>query len=247
MKKRITAIIPAFNEEKYIKGVLAPLVNSSYINEIICVDDGSTDSTLEILKGVAGIEILHYKINRGKSYAVARGIEKATGDIVLFFDADLHGLTDKHIGKLISPLFSGKYDVSIGYRSSRMESSIGVPFSGERAYFRKDVLPHIKKFENKGFGLELYLNFHFKNKRKKIFKMDGLLTYAKSNKVSKVKAIRYIGEESFEVISEIVKRKNVASYFLNAYLVYVYINDKSLSKYFSYKSFIEYFHKNNPF
>ncbi len=243
MKKRVTAIVPAYNEEKYIKEVLLPLVNSPYIDEVICVDDGSTDSTLEVLKNFRGIEVLNYTKNHGKAFAIARGLEKATGDIVLFFDADIHGLTDVHIKKLISPLSGGKYDLSIGYRSSKMESSVGVPFSGERAYFRKDLLPHIKKFENKGYGLELYLNFHFKNKRKKIFKMNGVLSYAKSNKVSKVKAIKLHSDETFEIIQEIVKRKNMVSYFLNAYLVYVYVNDQSISKYLSYRSFIEYIQK----
>lgn len=241
MKARVTAIVPAFNEERNIKGVLLPLISSVYVDEVICVDDGSTDSTFEIAKSVNGVKIIHYEKNRGKAYAIARGIEKAIGDIVLFSDADIYGLKDEHLKKLISPLTSGKYDFSIGYRSSRMESSVGVPFSGERAYLKKDLLRHIKKFENKGYGLELYLNYHFKHRKRKIFKMNGVFSYSKSVKMSRVKAVRSYGDETFEIIQEILKRKNMASYFLNAYLTYVYVNDKSLSKYLPSRSFIQYF------
>lgn len=233
---KVSAIIPAYNEEKHIEKMLISLINSSYIDEVICVDDGSEDSTLKVVRSVKGVRVLHYRKNHGKAYAVARGIEKAQGEIILLLDADIRGLTDKNIRKFVLPLKTRECDLTIGYCSSRIESSVAVPLSGQRAYFKKNLLPHIRKFENKGYGLELYLNYQFRNKKKKIFKLDGVFSYSKGEKYSDIKAIKLYGDTTFQVVREIFKRKNAASYFINAYLFYIHLNDQSLREYLSYKS-----------
>lgn len=92
---KITIIIPAYNEERRIgatlEKVLAYLGQKKISFEIIVVDDGSQDKTLEIVRKIDGseIKILENKSNRGKGYSVKRGMLEAQGDWILFTDADL--------------------------------------------------------------------------------------------------------------------------------------------------------------
>ncbi|MBI1982234.1 MAG: glycosyltransferase [Candidatus Levybacteria bacterium] len=225
MKSGVSAIVPAYNEEKKIKGVLKALTRSSYVNEIICINDGSTDKTLKILQSTPEITIINLKRNRGKGFAVARGIEKAKGEVILLIDADIRGLNDKHIAQLVHTLQSGKYDFAIGYRSSRVEATVGVPLSGERAYFKKDLLPYLKVLEKKGLGaLELYLNYQFRDKRKKIIQLKGVYSHSKHKKYSSYRlATKLYAAETYYILNEFIRRRNHLSYFLHSYLAYIYL------------------------
>lgn len=225
MGKKVSAIVPAYNEEKKIKAVLKALTQSRYIDEIICINDGSTDKTLKILQSTPEITIINLKRNRGKGFAVARGIERASGDIILLVDADIRGLNDKHIAQLVHALQSGKYDLAIGYRSSRVEATVGLPLSGERAYFKTDLLPHLKVLEKKGLGaLELYLNYQFRDKRKKITQLKGVYSHAKHRKYSSYRlATKLYAAETYYILNELIRRRNHLSYFVHSYLAYIYL------------------------
>lgn len=89
---KISIIIPVFNAESSIDRTLESLIKQTYQNlEIICVDDGSADHSLEILehwsKKHPSINVIHQS-NQGVSVARNTGIENATGNIVMFVDAD---------------------------------------------------------------------------------------------------------------------------------------------------------------
>lgn len=87
---RISIIIPLYNKENYIIQCIDSIINQSYNNfEIVIVDDGSTDSSIEKIKSVADdrIKIISKK-NGGVSSARNEGIKNATGDWILFLDAD---------------------------------------------------------------------------------------------------------------------------------------------------------------
>ena len=87
-KMKISVIIPAYNEEQALKPVVDEY--SSYADEIIIVDDGSNDSTYEIAKPLQNekVKVFQHKKNRGKVAALRTGVEHATGDIIIFTDAD---------------------------------------------------------------------------------------------------------------------------------------------------------------
>lgn len=92
MKDKISVIIPAYNASKYIIRTLDSICNQTYKNlEIIVVDDGSSDNTLEICKKQSEkdnrIKVFH-KENEGVTLARDMGISKATGDFIGFVDAD---------------------------------------------------------------------------------------------------------------------------------------------------------------
>lgn len=85
---KISVIIPAYNEEQALKPVVDEYL--PYTDEIILVDDGSHDSTYEIAKTLQSdrIKVFRHEKNLGKVAALRTGVEHATGDIVIFTDAD---------------------------------------------------------------------------------------------------------------------------------------------------------------
>lgn len=93
LRRSISIIIPAFNEEKRLPSTLTAVKNylaaSSWeFAEVLVVDDGSRDATVEVAEA-AGISVLRNPGNRGKGYSVRHGMLRAKGDWILFTDADL--------------------------------------------------------------------------------------------------------------------------------------------------------------
>ena len=122
---KLSVIIPCYNAEKTLEDTLRSLEDSSeIIYEVICVNDGSKDNTLNVLKKYSNESLLNIKIidsdNFGVSVARNKGIDASSGDVLLFLDAD-----DKY-----SPLFfceiikrCEEYDTVYGY-SVRDESKL---------------------------------------------------------------------------------------------------------------------------
>lgn len=97
MDEKISVIIPVYNVSKYLKRCLDSIINNTYKNlEIICIDDGSTDDSAEILHNMAmkdnRISVIQ-KNNEGTAETRNKGIEKATGEWIAFVDSDdwIHG------------------------------------------------------------------------------------------------------------------------------------------------------------
>lgn len=119
----LSIIIPAYNEQDRIQPSLERVWR--YLNslglpyEIIVVDDGSTDRTAEITSEMAtalgAIRLVSYKPNRGKGYAVRRGVAESLGELVGFTDADLSAPIEE-MGKLLMAT-QGGVDVAIGSRA----------------------------------------------------------------------------------------------------------------------------------
>ncbi|MEK6634755.1 MAG: dolichyl-phosphate beta-glucosyltransferase [Planctomycetota bacterium] len=119
----LSIIIPAYNEEKRLlptlSNVCAYLSPKNYPYEIIVVDDGSKDNTLQITQNFAesakNIIILANGQNKGKGYSVRKGMLSAKGEYIFFTDADLSTPIEE-IDKCLPYLING-YDVVIGSRS----------------------------------------------------------------------------------------------------------------------------------
>lgn len=125
MNPYLSVIIPTYNEEKTIADtvckVLSYLKKQNFSFEILVADDGSKDSTIEIVKKEFVTEpsvlVIERKDNHGKGYTVREGMLKAKGSIRLFMDAD--NATDISHFDLMKPLFDEGYDVVIGSRDAK--------------------------------------------------------------------------------------------------------------------------------
>ena len=115
---KLSIIIPAYNEEKSIFEIIERVKKQKvydFAKEIIVVDDGSTDQTLDILKKITGITLMIHKKNMGKGRSIRTGLNIVTGDIVLVQDADLE-LDPKDYPEMIKPFIENKAEVVYGSR-----------------------------------------------------------------------------------------------------------------------------------
>jgi glycosyltransferase involved in cell wall biosynthesis len=119
----LSIVIPAYNEELRLPATLERL--AEYLptlglqTEVLIVDDGSRDRTAAVAETfagkISGLRALSNGTNRGKGYSVRHGMLEATGELVLFTDADLSAPIEES-DKLIGALKNG-YDVAIGSRA----------------------------------------------------------------------------------------------------------------------------------
>lgn len=119
-RARLSIVIPAYNEARFIGALLArvravDLEPLSLSKELIVVDDGSSDRTAAIARGVPGVEVVELPSNRGKGEAVRAGLARATGDYVIIQDADLEYDPEDYL-PMLHALLGGRADVVYGSR-----------------------------------------------------------------------------------------------------------------------------------
>lgn len=106
--KKLSVIIPAFNEQKCIKKVIKLVKKNENVDEIIVVDNNSTDETAEIAKN-EGVKVLFCK-EQGKGYAIEMGLKEAKNEIILFIDADINNYSEDLIQTLSDPIVNDEAD-----------------------------------------------------------------------------------------------------------------------------------------
>lgn len=158
-------IIPAFNEAATIAEIVTTAFASALVEEVIVVDDASTDATAKIA-AENGAKVLNLVENRGKGNAMAVGLAATANKVVLFLDADLIGIATRHIDDLVLPVLNGEVKMTVGkFQSGEFWTTLSqhiTPFlSGQRA-LQKEAVSGFKNMEQLGFGVETALTLFFR-------------------------------------------------------------------------------------
>jgi glycosyltransferase involved in cell wall biosynthesis len=114
----LSVVIPVYNEVHNINEIIKRVQAQKLANEIIIVDDGSSDGTRDILTGLDGkdsVRVILHERNQGKGAAVVTGLKAAQGDILLIQDADLE-YDPRDYPQIIRPIEEGIADVVYGSR-----------------------------------------------------------------------------------------------------------------------------------
>ncbi len=120
MGKVLSIVIPAYNEERFIGGLLekviaVDLTQFGLTKEILVVDDHSRDRTAEIARGFAGVSVTSLPRNGGKGQAVRAGLAQASGDYIIIQDADLEYDPNDYV-PMVAALLAGNLDAVYGSR-----------------------------------------------------------------------------------------------------------------------------------
>ncbi len=163
--RMVSAIVPARDESRTIGNVLDALLANELVDDVIVVDDGSTDATAAIARS-RGATVISLPRSRGKAYALARGVRAARHEILFFGDADLTGLTPATVTRIVTSVISGDYGMYVGIRGRKLYwinrlLHFTPVLGGERALERAlwNCVPHTYK---KNFQIEIALNFFAK-------------------------------------------------------------------------------------
>jgi glycosyltransferase involved in cell wall biosynthesis len=226
MKEKISVVIAALNEAPRIARVLEVVTKSPLIDEVLVVNDGSTDNTSEVVKKF-NVKLIENKQNIGKTLSVKKGVESSKNELIMLLDADLVGLSLRSIEDLARPVLSGETDWSISLRdnSLRMMRLLGIDWiSGERV-IPKTLLkdPLIWSRPEIGFGLETLMNKSLL-KRGKTFhavRLQGVINTRKSEKVGLLKGT--FGD--YWVVSQISKVMPLHKFYMQ-FLQMAFLNKK---------------------
>ncbi|MFA6322457.1 MAG: glycosyltransferase family 2 protein [Candidatus Buchananbacteria bacterium] len=173
---KTTAILPIFNEEKTVAQVLAVLIASPWLDEIIVIDDASEDNSLKIVKQFSSekLKVIHLDKNLGKSGAVKYAVDQTKTDVLFFCDGDLHGFKQEHINQLLKRLEAKEEVMAVGimdrgFFHNTLVKKFGPLITGERAISYKVFQEILRNnFLNElmqGYKMEIVMNeYCVKNK-----------------------------------------------------------------------------------
>src|SRR3990167_9130301 len=169
---KISCIIPAFNEGSTITNVIKNVKKVEVINEIIVVDDGSTDNTYKNAKS-EGVRVIKHAKNKGKGAAIKTGVLHSSGDLIIFLDADLCSISPKKIASILQPLENDEADfVKTSFTRARGRVTelvvkplfkvifpfikFNQPLSGQFA-IKRDLLKELKIDDKWGVDIQILL------------------------------------------------------------------------------------------
>jgi len=244
-----TILIPAYNEEKTIRNVLKIALKSPGIGQIVLVDDGSIDRTVERATGLSPmIEIISHKENKGKGVAVRSGVALAKYETIVFIDADLTNITPEMIAALAEPLLTNRADfVKASFTRSRgrvtemavkpmmqilfPDNYFEQPISGQFAA-RRSFLKQIKIVENWGLDIGILLDA-ISQKQRIVEVFIGELDHKAQSDLS-------LAKMSEEVLYTMIQKAGLLS---NKYKLVLFSFDESILKNYSIHGMMKYIGK----
>lgn len=116
----LSVVMPVYNEKRFILQIIGSVLSTGIVEELIIVDDCSSDGTREILKSAkldGRVKVFYHEKNMGKGAALRTGFQKVTKDIVVIQDADLE-YDPEEFKEMVKPIVLGQADVVYGSRLS---------------------------------------------------------------------------------------------------------------------------------
>ena len=165
----ISVIVPLYNEAESLPELLAwirrVMEDNDYSYEVIFIDDGSSDNSWQVIRGLREnnptIKAIKFQRNYGKSAALNEGFKKAKGEVVITMDADLQDSPDE-IPELRRMVLEDNYDIVSGWKKKRYDSTLSknIPSKLFNAATRKASGIYLHDFN---CGLKAYKNKVVKN------------------------------------------------------------------------------------
>lgn len=215
-KNRFSIIIPNYNKEEYVRETLESIFNQTYKNfEVIVVDDGSTDKSIEIIKE---FDIKLFHTNRKRAGGARNvGIDNATGDYIIFLDSDDY-FTDNTVLESLNNLINGEDMIFLNYTKDKFgevmiikeeKEDISVKIENTKNLgcptkcFKRELLegirfPEAKRYEDINFALEAMCKA-----TSFAYFEDSFFTYRKvptSNTTAEI-----TGDAMIDILEELVK------------------------------------------
>lgn len=197
-KGKVLAVIPAYNEEENILSTIDNVKSIDLIDEIVVVDDGSTDKTSQIVKDL-DVKLITLEKNSGKGYAIKRAIETIDYEYLVLLDGDL-GKSSGEVNKLIKPVLEDECDVTIAkFGKARKKGGFGLvknlaksgvyfytgekidtTLSGQRVY-KKEVVESINYIPDR-FGIEVAMTVGTFRNKFRIKEVDVTMSHAETGR-----------------------------------------------------------------
>jgi len=213
----VSAIVCAYNEEKTIGPILEVLLSHPKVDEVIVVDDGSTDRTGKIIDSIKSDKLIkiHHPKNLGKGTAIVSATKESKGGFLVFIDGDLVKFHPAHIDLLLSPLAVNPNSMVIGLREpvkplDKPVASIMKLFNGERALLRNHLIKLLPRIEKSGYGVEVIMNLYWSHHKYPIYyvPLPGLVHILKQDKHPFYKYAADYLQEGKDIVKQYINPDN---------------------------------------
>lgn len=207
----VTLIIPAYNEADNIEQVLDVVVKMPDFQQIIVVDDGSTDGTYATIRKYP-VDVIRHETNRGKGAAIWTGVQAARSPYLMMLDADLIGLRPTHLRSLLHPVVEKGADMSIGlFGVGRFATDwaqrVAPHLTGQRV-FRRGVIEELPSLESTRYGLEVALTRHVRRRGYRLEEvfLDELTHRMKEEKLGVLRGVQARMRMYWDIVRVLMRR-----------------------------------------